>query len=173
MDGSMNTFDGKKSPELSEGLSQLKEEHTPLLKKLEELKSLAELIDKDQNIEQNYADLKAQVENFKEDLEPHSEREEDVLFPLMAEHIETDSGPIAVIDYDHEKAKSSINTFLEKSKNDQQIADDMKYSAGFVMDACNILKEHFLKEENILYPSYRLENHCASSLVLCLNGQVY
>lgn len=152
MDGRTNAFGRKKNAPLSEGISQLKEEHSPLLKQLEGLKSLTEKIDNDQNIEQSYEDLKTQVENFKEELDPHSEREEGVLFPMMGEHIGTDSGPIAVMEYEHERAKSNLNTFLKKSENDQQIADDMKYSAGFVTDAYNILTEHILKEENIVYP---------------------
>jgi regulator of cell morphogenesis and NO signaling len=152
MDGSKNGFGSKKNPDLSEGLSKLQEDHSPLLKQLGELKSLTEQIEKDEDIEETYTDLKTQVENFKEELDPHSAREEGVLFPMMGEHIGTDSGPIAVMEYEHEKAKSSLNTFLKKAENDVQIEDDMKYSAGFVKDACNILTEHILKEENILYP---------------------
>ncbi len=152
MDGRKGTFDRKGSPELSAGLEQLKEEHAPLLKQLEEIKSLSEQVDQEQNIEETYANLKTQVERLKEDMDPHSKREEGVLFPMMGEHIETNSGPISVMGYEHQKAYSTINTFLKKAENDQQSADDMKYSAGFLKDAYNILSEHFLKEENILYP---------------------
>jgi iron-sulfur cluster repair protein YtfE (RIC family) len=152
MEGCMSAFGGIPAADLSAGLEQLKGEHPSLLKKLEELKSLTEQIEKSYNTEQAFAELKTNVENFKAELDPHSEREEGVLFPMMGKYIGTVSGPIAVMEYEHEQAKSSIQTFLTKTETDQLSMDEMKYLAGFVTNAYNILTEHFSKEENILFP---------------------
>ncbi len=152
MEGCMSAFGGAPAAELSAGLAQLKGEHPPLFKKLEELESLTEQIEKGDNIEPTFADLKTNVENFKAELDPHSEREEGVLFPMMGKYIGTESGPIAVMEYEHEQAKSSIKTFLTKSEKDQLSVDEMKYLAEFVTNAVNILTAHFSKEENVLFP---------------------
>lgn len=152
MEGCMSVFGGIPTADLSAGLEQLKGEHPSLLKKLEGLKLLTEQIEKANILEQTFAELKTKVEYFKAELDPHSEREEGVLFPMMGKYIGTVSGPIAVMEYEHEQAKSAIKTFLTKSETAQLSIDEMKYLAGFVTNAYNILTEHFSKEEKILFP---------------------
>jgi hemerythrin-like domain-containing protein len=144
-------FPGMQSGELSPGLAQLKTEHASLREKLASLFSLIEKIETDIDLEQTFAELKKGVIAFKAELDPHSEREESVLFPLLGQYIGTTSGPIAVMEYEHEQAKSFIKTFLERAESEQISPEKIKNLAELVKNAHNILTEHFTKEENVLF----------------------
>lgn len=150
MSGCMSSFGGMSPVELSKGLNQLKSEHPPLLAQLEGLFTLTQRIEEDE-IEKNFEELISKVNEFKEALDPHSEREEGVLFPMMGVYIGTTSGPIAVMEYEHDQAKAKIHEFLEKADS-TQIVEEKKNSAELVKDAYYILTEHFAKEENVLFP---------------------
>jgi regulator of cell morphogenesis and NO signaling len=147
----MNGFPGMQSGELSSGLAQLKREHVSLREKLNGLNSLIEKIENDIDVELTFADLKKGVVTFKAELDPHSEREESVLFPMLGEYIGTTSGPIAVMEYEHEQAKSFIKTFLEGAEAETLSTEKIKSLAELVKNAHNILTEHFTKEENVLF----------------------
>jgi regulator of cell morphogenesis and NO signaling len=149
--GCMSGFPGMQSGELSPGLAQLKREHGPLREKLAGLFSLTEKMEADIETESTFADLVTGVKAFKAELDPHSEREEGVLFPMMGEYIGTTSGPIAVMEYEHDQAKSFIQAFLQKAETEQLSTEEMKDSAELVQNAHNILTEHFTKEENVLF----------------------
>jgi hemerythrin-like domain-containing protein len=153
MDGCMSAFPGMQHDELSPGLAQLKGEHGPLREKLAVISSLIENMKNEIDMEQTFIELKNSVAVFKAELDPHSEREEGVLFPMMGKYIGTTSGPIAVMEYEHDQAKSFINAFIEKTENEIQVSsEEMKDSAGLAENAYNILTEHFTKEENVLFP---------------------
>jgi regulator of cell morphogenesis and NO signaling len=73
---------------------------------------------------------------------------------MMANYIGRDMGPIAVMEYEHNQAKAHISYFLEHTKT---IAEDItlektKELAQHVINAYNILTDHFYKEENVLFP---------------------
>jgi hemerythrin-like domain-containing protein len=148
----MSGFPGMQSGELSPGLAQLKGEHVSLREKLAGLFSLTEEIENEADNEKNFSELKKSVIAFKAELDPHSEREEGVLFPMLGEYIGTTSGPIAVMEYEHEQAKSFIKAFLEKAEKEQLSSEEMKDATALVTSAHNILTEHFTKEENVLFP---------------------
>ncbi|WHZ04651.1 hemerythrin domain-containing protein [Neobacillus sp. YX16] len=147
----MSSF-GEMSPvELSKGLNQLKSEHPPLLAQLEGLFKLTKQIEEDSTSENTFEELINKVNEFKAALDPHSEREEGVLFPMMGVYIGTASGPIAVMEYEHDQAKAKIHEFLEKAAC-TQTDEEKKKSAELVKNAYYILTEHFAKEENVLFP---------------------
>ena len=148
----MSAFGGMPSDELSEGLKQLKSEHPPLLAQLEELYSLTQKIDQEIELEENFNKLITKVKEFKAALDPHSEREEGVLFPMMGVYIGTTSGPIAVMEYEHDQAKANISAFLEKSITAPSESGEMKTTAELIQNAYFILTDHFAKEENVLFP---------------------
>lgn len=152
MSGCMSAFGGMSPGELSEGLKQLKSEHPPLLAQLEELYSLTQKIDQELELEENFMGLITKVKEFKAALDPHSEREEGVLFPMMGVYIGTTSGPIAVMEYEHDQAKANINAFLEKSVSAPLESGEMKTFAELIQNAYFILTDHFAKEENVLFP---------------------
>ena len=147
----MSSFSGMQSGEVSPGIAQLKAEHVSLRGKLAGLFSLIEKIENDIDPEQTFAELKKEVVIFKAELDPHSEREESVLFPMLGEYIGTTTGPIAVMEYEHEQAKSFIKTFLEEVESESVSPEKVKDLAGLVKNAHNILSEHFTKEENVLF----------------------
>jgi len=152
MSGCMSGFGGMPQAELSEGLTQLKSEHPPLLEQLEGLFKLTKHIDQETDVDHYFGELITKVKEFKAALDPHSEREEGVLFPMMGAYIGTTSGPIAVMEYEHDQAKSNIGTFLTKAEAGQTSTDEKKKLAEFIQNAYFILTEHFSKEENVLFP---------------------
>ncbi|MDQ0198387.1 hemerythrin domain-containing protein [Neobacillus ginsengisoli] len=148
----MNAFGGMPPENLSEGLKQLKGEHPPLLEQLEGLYDLTQQIEQDLNIVVNFTALIIKVKDFKAALDPHSEREEGVLFPMMGVYIGTTSGPIAVMEYEHDQAKAKIGAFLEKVETSNLMTEERKQLAELIKNAYFILTEHFSKEENVLFP---------------------
>jgi regulator of cell morphogenesis and NO signaling len=152
MSGCMSAMGGMPQGELSKGLKQLKGEHPPLLEQLDDLFKLTQLISENVELEKNFAELIKMVSKFNAELDPHSKREEGVLFPMLGVYIGTTSGPIAVMEYEHDQAKSKIKAFLEKAKKDGCEREEIQNLSGLIKDAYFILKEHFAKEENVLFP---------------------
>ncbi|NHM29577.1 hemerythrin domain-containing protein [Neobacillus terrae] len=153
MNGCTNAFGGMPTGELSVGLKQLKSEHPSLLDKLEVQFNLVQQIEKDLNRENNFIELIRRVSEFMAELEPHSKREEGVLFPMMGAYIGTTSGPIAVMEYEHDQAKGYIGSFLKTALEDRVLSiDEIKEQAQLIKSAYFTLTEHFAKEENVLFP---------------------
>ncbi|MED3715652.1 hemerythrin domain-containing protein [Neobacillus thermocopriae] len=152
MSGCMSAFGGMPPAELSKGLKQLKEEHLPLLEQLDGLFRLTKKIDQDESILTNFTNLSKKVKEFQKALDPHSEKEEGILFPMMGTYIGTTSGPIAVMEFEHDQAKLKIKTFLEKTNNNNHSPEEMKNLSALIQEAYFILTEHFAKEENVLFP---------------------
>jgi regulator of cell morphogenesis and NO signaling len=123
-----------------------------LREKLAGLLLLTKQIETDADVEKIFAALISSVAIFKSELDTHSEREEEVLFPMMGEYIGTSSGPIAVMEYEHEQAKALIGDFLRKANNGQFSIEEMKNAAELIKNAHDILSDHFTKEENVLFP---------------------
>ena len=152
MSSCMSGFGGTVHGELSESLARLKSEHPPLRKKMDGLYSLTQKIDQGIDMEENFHELIIKVKEFKGELDPHSEREEGVLFPMMGAYIGTTSGPIAVMEYEHDQAKSNIGAFLDQAEVGESTTDEKKKLAELVQNAYFILTDHFNKEENVLFP---------------------
>ncbi|PLS06580.1 hemerythrin [Neobacillus cucumis] len=138
--------------QLSEGIARLKSEHPALRAQMEDLYSLTQKIDQEINLVENFNELIIKVKEFKNDLDPHSEREEGVLFPMMGVYIGTTSGPIAVMEYEHDQAKANISAFLNQAEAGEFTTDEKKKLAELIQNAYFILTDHFLKEENVLFP---------------------
>lgn len=137
-------------------LHQLKEEHIPLRKSMEEFYLLAKRLEQLEAGDPKplLMELHAKITEFKEALEPHSEREEEGLFPMLAAYIGRESGPIAVMEYEHEQAKKHMARFLdeiERTSGNMEI-DGARQITIYVIQAYLILTDHFLKEENVLFP---------------------
>ncbi|MDF2682373.1 MAG: hemerythrin [Brevibacillus sp.] len=89
---------------LCTALARLKEEHGPLVEKMMELKKQSKQFADAQALfkEELLQDLQEKAADFIAQLEPHSEKEEAVLFPMLATYIGRETGPIAVMEYEHE-----------------------------------------------------------------------
>ncbi|MGX9708494.1 hemerythrin domain-containing protein [Laceyella tengchongensis] len=142
---------------LCPALRQLKQEHIPLREQMEQLYRSAQEVGGDPSIVDwldSLHELKEKAIRFERELNPHSEREEGFLFPMMAQYIGRESGPIAVMEYEHNQGKENLQTFI--AKIDQATTpvhvEKAKEIASFMIEAYNILSQHFMKEENVLFP---------------------
>lgn len=138
-------------------LAQLKREHEPLREQMDAFAREAEKIGAASDISDwrgPLAALKASVDAFVRELDPHSEREEGHLFPLMAKYIGRTMGPIAVMEYEHDLAKTNLKRFREAVERLEGAVDAerAKEIASYVIQAHAVLTEHFMKEENVLFP---------------------
>lgn len=138
---------------LSLPLQTLKDEHIPLRKLMDELVKEANAIVSDEpgdQLTKNLGYLRGKVLNFVEKLDPHSEIEEGVLFQLLGNYIGRETGPIAVMEYEHDQAKLHLKRFLDKTVEIKQ--EDYIEVTSNVIKAYHILVDHFMKEENVLFP---------------------
>ncbi len=138
-------------------LARLKEEHVPLRAQMDDYYAFAQTIGKDESVA-DYSDklreLLTKVNEFVAELDPHSLREEDALFPMMAKYIGRETGPIAVMEYEHDQAKQQLKHFREtmETLGAPVGAEQAKTIAAYAINAYLILTEHFMKEENVLFP---------------------
>jgi PAS domain S-box-containing protein len=97
-------------------------------------------------------ELKTVVKDFV-DAEKHYQREENVLFPMMERHGITE--PPAVMWMEHDKireTKRKLSSLVERWNN--MAFQDFKTLLAPVAEVlCELLPDHFLKENNILFPS--------------------
>lgn len=138
------------------GIQQLLDEHAPLRQQMEELAQAGNrLLSMDDAAWENEIGQLLQMETkFKEELEAHSEKEEQGIFPLLGKHIGTEFGPIAVMEFEHREAKRLLGMFEELAL---RITPELTKSqtttvVSPLIQACQILFDHFVKEENILFP---------------------
>ncbi|UTW69048.1 hemerythrin domain-containing protein [Anaerobacillus sp. HL2] len=68
------------------------------------------------------------IKIFIAELEPHSNREEEVLFEMMVKYIGREGGPIAVMEYEHSTAKLNLKEFFDKvakiNENDKDVTKE-------------------------------------------------
>ncbi|MDQ0339115.1 hemerythrin-like domain-containing protein [Caldalkalibacillus uzonensis] len=143
---------------LSAPLQQLKEEHVSLRKAMDAFYATAQRIvpgsTDDTDLRKQFNTLHDQIASFTKQLKLHSKKEDDGLFPMMAKYIGRESGPIAVMEYEHQQAEQYLNRFLEGTEEakPQNNKDQIKSITQFAIEAYFILTEHFIKEENVLFP---------------------
>ena len=154
MEGCMSTMLGNQSIVLCKGLQQLKEEHSFLREKLDELLEGGQSLEKQQVQEENVTEFVQKVRTFFNELETHSKKEETVLFPMMETYLGKDGGPIAVMEYEHEQARKTLQLFMDESKNhlSAQDNDTIRTVLSYAIQAYSLLSVHFMKEENVLFP---------------------
>jgi len=154
MSGCMSAFAGMDTVELCDGLKQLKGEHPPLLAMLDGLLFTVGKIENEEDLTNSFAQLTEKTVDFIAELGPHSDREEGVLFEMMGQYIGRTSGPIAVMEYEHDRAKTLIGTYLSRTADKSKVFSnaEMKELASMIKEAYYTLTEHFSKEENVLFP---------------------
>lgn len=142
---------------LDSGVEQLREEHVVLQSKLTEFIRIAKSIKPDGDAAHSvglYETLRQDILVYMEALNGHSEWEDKVLFPMIAEYTGKDMGPIAVMEKEHELAKQHVTRFLEAMENPQALTDGERNreAVSFLLQAHTILTDHFKKEEEWLFP---------------------
>lgn len=150
-------FGGRGPEKLCEPLARLKFEHGPLREQMNAFVREAAAIGRDGAVADwsgPLAELKRKVDAFVGELDPHSEREEGVLFPMMAKYIGRETGPIAVMEYEHDLAKANLKKFREAVERLEGAVDAerAKEIASYAIQAHAVLTDHFMKEENVLFP---------------------
>lgn len=141
-------------------LKQLINEHPSLLAKMADFNEMVQAFEADDSTtDWNLAldQLHEKVTLFISELEPHSNREEDVLFEMMAKHIGREGGPIAVMEYEHATAKLNLKEFFDKVAaikvgQSSVSKDDALELFRHLKIVYLTLTDHFMKEENILFP---------------------
>jgi len=148
---------GRGPAKLCEPLARLRHEHGPLREQMNAFAREAAGIGRDGGVADwsgRLAELKRKIDAFVGELDPHSEREEGVLFPLMAKYIGRETGPIAVMEYEHDLAKSNLQKFREAVEGLEGTVDAERAMeiAALAIRVHSVLTEHFMKEENVLFP---------------------
>ena len=153
----MRTY-GRRGCSIKCGSQQLKDEHGPLRAQMESFFIQAQEVGADngvQNWKSAIEDLANVVSKFEAELGPHSDREDNTLFPMMANYIGREVGPIAVMEYEHEQAKFNLKKFMEAARGQLPEVLDTKQAkkiAAYAIQAYLILSDHFAKEENNIFP---------------------
>ncbi|SEA99131.1 Hemerythrin HHE cation binding domain-containing protein [Thalassobacillus cyri] len=139
---------------LSAPLQHLKDEHPILLGMMDELEDLAEQLKAVGEAHTNLLRLREEVVLFMEELLPHSEKEEGFLFPMLGSYIGKETGPIVVMEYQHEMAKENFEAYLRGTfdLSETITAKEAEKLYNRVIEGCSILISHFHKEENVLFP---------------------
>lgn len=144
----------KNNEKLSPGLQHLIDEHIQLLKLLDELLVFVHNIENNLEIVANFTKLTEKVLVFFHHLKPHSEKEENILFPMIKKYVAREWAPLKVMEREHREATIKLHQFLKTTKDKHSIIseDTMKYLALLINQVYKILTEHFAKEENVLFP---------------------
>ncbi|WP_235828018.1 hemerythrin domain-containing protein [Brevibacillus migulae] len=138
-------------------LRQLKKEHGPLREQMDAFREMAQKVgvgDGREDWSESLFVLRDKVERFVGELDLHSRREEDVLFDMMAAHIGREVGPIAVMEYEHDTAKALLKQFLQTTTELSGMVEREQAIriADIAIQAEAILSQHFMKEEQVLFP---------------------
>lgn len=98
--------------------------------------------------------LRKLIIEFIDPLKNHTEKEEEFLFPLLAQYVGTEQGPVNATEEEHEEIDAYIGHFLHHTRGDlssltMQNMKDVVRDAG---EAFEVITVHFVKEESILFP---------------------
>lgn len=131
----------------------LMKEHQLILSVLDSLEEAAGRLDSGEEIDPDFfLDAAEFVAGFADKC--HHAKEEDILFVAMtARDMPQDTGPVAVMLAEHDEGRrytAGFRTAAEQMKDgDKSAADDIVRN---VFDYVNLLREHIMKEDNVLYP---------------------
>ena len=129
------------------------EEHRIIEKMLMIVDTLCDRLEKGENVEsEHFRKAVDFIKNFADKC--HHRKEEDVLFTMLVEKgMRKDAGPIGVMLDEHKMGRNFVKNLVEaldkyekgdKSAKDQVIENARGYT--------QLLKQHILKEDRILYP---------------------
>jgi len=84
----------------------------------------------------------------------HHAKEEDRLFEAMVENgFPKEMGPIAIMLQEHEIGRSHVGALLELAQGEGDLTpDDLSVMSRNARGYIDLLREHIMKEDNILYP---------------------
>ena len=161
-DGYMSGLASSDPAELAYAIDRLKEEHGELREKLRNLEvSAKELIlveDSEKGIQQIRA-LRVMTNQFMQELQKHSEWEEQDLFPFLLTYFHRQLEPSMtpsfwVLEKDHQLGVSFIRSFQEAiiDVTPLVVKKQLAGAAAHLVQACLILNDHFTMEEQLVFP---------------------
>ncbi|WP_078595263.1 hemerythrin domain-containing protein [Evansella clarkii] len=138
-----------------EAIRQLLEEHPSLTKEMDRFRETAAMLayspqreDRDELAGQ----LCMQIENFHKKIFLHAEKEE-YLFDFVTKYVGNGSSPLTVMENERLKVKESLDKFFTKySEGPGFTPEDVRELAYIAAGIFHTLTDHFLKEEEILFP---------------------
>ncbi|MGG4443088.1 hemerythrin domain-containing protein [Brevibacillus fortis] len=151
--GMMQEFGERRK--LCPALEKLKDEHLSLAEQMNELVNLANNLKstaEPTKRKKGLTELHELASSFRAELEKHSRREEEDLYPLMANYIERDMGPIAAMEEEHDLIHESLMSFMRIVEKEKSAPVEIAAVHTQLLMAVEILMEHFFKEENVLFP---------------------
>lgn len=143
-------------------VERLKEEHLQMRGQLAEIRTMAASLYSLEDCSIGMCkliELQDLILSLVEELEQHSEWEENELFPLLQSYLHPTtalsvSRSITVLEQDHDLAKRVVQTFVD-GVNTMKVPIDEEFlhvMASELMTACLILLRHFTLEEELVYP---------------------
>ncbi|WP_036745294.1 hemerythrin domain-containing protein [Paenibacillus sp. UNC451MF] len=148
--------------ELSELVERLKQEHAELMQVLLDMKEQS--IQAEQEHDKGKArgmlvHLRLWAMAFQEELNRHSEWEEQELYPFLNVYFHKHNRPTIVpslwmLEKDHELAMDHLNSFFRAVHALKPDSDAMqiKRAGAYLTHACRILIDHLEKEEQFVFP---------------------
>jgi len=129
------------------------DEHRLIVAVLDCLEEAADLLDSGETVSPEFfLDAADFVAGFADKY--HHGKEEDILFmALTARDMPRDSGPVAVMLYEHDEGRKYTAAF--RSAAERMKSGDKSAAADVVLnvfDYVNLLREHIMKENNVLFP---------------------
>lgn len=94
-----------------------------------------------------WADGRARLEAFAQDMASHFAAEEEILFPAFEAATGMREGPTRMMRYEHEQMRDLLNQMTAAAA-----AGDADEFAGAAETLLVLMQQHNAKEENILYP---------------------
>ncbi|WNR43442.1 hemerythrin domain-containing protein [Paenibacillus roseipurpureus] len=141
---------------------RLKEEHVQMREQLSEIRTMAAalyVLDDCSIGMCRLIDLQDRILSLVEELEQHSEWEEQELFPNLQSYLHPTmaisvSRSVHVLEQDHDLAKKVVQSYVN-GVNAMSVPIDMDFvhvMASELLTACLILLKHFTLEEELVYP---------------------
>jgi regulator of cell morphogenesis and NO signaling len=141
---------------LSTALQQLKDEHGLLRAKMDHFYEITEEIECESgpDVVHLFTELYERVSAFTVELNAHSTREEEGLFPMMSRRLGENDKTIDEMEEEHEKAEQHLEDFLTEAAKAETSMDehDAQSITVYAVRAYATLTQHFAKEEKVLFP---------------------
>jgi hypothetical protein len=142
---------------LCEPLEMLKNQHISLLTKLDAVYVAAGMIVGGTGTGDwtaKWVDLRKKVDMFAAELDHHSKREDDVLFPMLAKYLSRENGPLALMEQEHAEGEKCLRQFFAAADAiaSPVSGEQARPVAALALQACSIYGCHFMKEQSFLFP---------------------
>lgn len=115
----------------------LREEHRILSPQIDQLEKLL-------NADTPLPELRAFATRFARDLLSHARMEDEILFPPLEEYFGRESGPVAVMKYEHNEIEGGL-----ADVGSLETVADLRQT---LVQVLRVARQHFFKEDNMLFP---------------------